>query len=403
MQAPPTTTPQPRILLLQTQSENAGAQEIARVLGKGLKQRGFDVSFGFFYRRTAGYDQAPGVFFAAPERPGGIGETLAMARNLHRHIKRISPDAVITFQHYGNVIGAPVARLAGVGTVIANLNTAKAILPRWVPIADWLLATLRIYSRVVANSIDTEADFRALPAPFGRHLMRIDHGFEPKLSRLSKAEARAALSLPASVTLLGMSARLHPEKNQGALIELLRRNQDWHVALAGQGPSRQALSEHAARAGCANRLHLVGELEPERVGLFLNALDVFTFTSLHESFGLAVVEAANAGVPVVSNDLDVLHEVLHTDDGPCALFADVSDIAAFEAAVVRALTDTALRTELVSRGKTLRGRYSVDAMTDGYVAALADLGVSPSTCAQHAGLPNWLAVPVGVGLNWPLG
>lgn len=374
----------PRILLLQTQAENAGAQEVARVLGAGLIERGFDVDFGFFYRRTLGYDNAPGVFFAAQERPAGLAGVIQMGRALYRHIKRIKPDAVITFQHYGNIIGAPIARMAGVKPIVANLNTARSTLPSWVIATDWLLAATRIYSRMVANSVDTEADFRALPQPFGRYLLRIDHGFDPKLSELSKADARKALFLPPDATLLGMTARLHPQKNQVALIELLVRNKDWRVALAGQGAWRQVLEARARAAGCHDRLHFVGELQPDQIGTFLNALDVYTFASLYETFGLAVVEAANSGVPVVSNDLEVLREVLQVDAGPCALFADVGDIGAFEAAIRRILSEPALRQELATRGKALRQRYSVDAMVDGYVAALGDLGVGLTAGATAA-------------------
>src|SRR5205085_1262808 len=94
------------------------------------------------------------------------------------------------------------------------------------------------------------------------------------------------------------------------------------------------------------RLHLAGELSPDAVGAFLSALDVFVFPTLAETFGLAVVEAAAAGVPVVANELPVLREVLAVDGEPCALFADANDTEAFAAAVARLLSAPGLRAAL---------------------------------------------------------
>ena len=139
-------------------------------------------------------------------------------------------------------------------------------------------------------------------------------------------------------------ARLHPIKNLAAAIRLLP-GRDWHLALAGQGAAREQLVDFARSLGVLDRLHLVGELPPSRIGDFLGALDAFVFPSLDETFGLAVVEAAQAGVPVVANDLDVLREVLAVDGEPCALFVDVSDTEAFARAVQQLIKDPDLRTQ----------------------------------------------------------
>ena len=111
---------------------------------------------------------------------------------------------------------------------------------------------------------------------------------------------------------------------------------------------------------------------------------MFVFPTLAETFGLAVVEAAQAGVPVVANDLEVLREVLRADDGPCALFVDANDTASFAAAVDRLLRDAALRATLIARSRGLEARYSVDAMAGRY----ADL-------IQAVSAGEWRAVLAG--------
>jgi len=114
-------------------------------------------------------------------------------------------------------------------------------------------------------------------------------------------------------------------------------------------------------------------MPPERIGDFLAALDVFVFPSQAETFGLAAVEAAAAGVPVVANDLPVLREVLASDGRPAALFVDAADHRAFTDAISRALHDDALRTDLISAGRGLQARYSVARMVDDYEQLLRSL------------------------------
>jgi glycosyltransferase involved in cell wall biosynthesis len=154
----------------------------------------------------------------------------------------------------------------------------------------------------------------------------------------------------------------------------------WHLAFAGQGSERERLEELARALNVAQRVHFTGELDTHRVACFLKALDVFVFPTLTETFGLAVVEAAQAGVPVVVNDIEVMREVLQTEEGPCALFVDANDTQAFAAAVERLLNDVALRATLTARSGGLAARYSPETMNDRYadlIRTLSRPGRSP--------------------------
>src|SRR5436305_10608007 len=94
-----------RILMIQTQAENAGAQEISRILSEALSERGFDVRQLFLFRRTSSFDDAPNTIFCADERPGGGRALARLIGKLVREVRRIRPDAVLSFQHYGNLFG----------------------------------------------------------------------------------------------------------------------------------------------------------------------------------------------------------------------------------------------------------------------------------------------------------
>jgi glycosyltransferase involved in cell wall biosynthesis len=359
-----------RVVLLQTQAEAAGAQEISRILGQGLEAKGYDVHHVFFFRRTAAFDQQPNTFFCAPERPTGLFGLVRMSVALVRHLKRLCPDAVLCFQHYGNIMGAVGAKLAGIEMVVANRTSAKSLVPRWAKWTDLMFGCTGLFKRVVVNSRAVEEEYSGYPRGYRSQMVRIEHGFATKTSSLSRAEARRSLDLHVDAILLGCVARLHPGKNLAAAIRLLPFDRDWHLALAGQGAEREQLLRLATDLGVADRVHFVGELSPDRISAFLRALDVFVFPTLAETFGLAAVEAAQAGVPVVANDLAVLREVLAVDGRPCALFVDAADAGTFADAVRRLLADKDLAMVLSARGRNLSKRYSLGAMVDQYAALI---------------------------------
>jgi glycosyltransferase involved in cell wall biosynthesis len=354
------------IALVQTQAEGAGAQEIMRILGAGLTARGYDVHYVFMFRRTAAFDAQPNTHFCAIERPNDLRSVFTMLRDLLRHLRALEPDVVLTFQHYGNLIGAAAARLAG-AAVIANRTSARALEPAWTRILDLAFGVTGLFDRVVVNSKAVADEYKSFPAIYRKRIVRIDHGFEPKRSDVSRDEARRRIGLPLHVPLLGSVARLHSEKNLGAAIRLLVSRPDWHLALAGQGEQRPLLEATARELKVASRVHFLGELSPERVAAFLRGLDVFVFPTRMETFGLAVVEAAQAGVPVVASDIEVMREVLMVDDKPCALFVDPDDTASFTSAVDRLLHDSDLRSTLIARAHGLAQRYSLDGMIERYV------------------------------------
>ena len=369
--------PPPRIVLVQTQAENAGAQQISRLLAADFVARGFDVRQLFFFRRTASFDASPDVEFCAMERPSGPLSLLRFVFSLYSRLRSIRPDVVVTFQHYGNMIGAPIARLAGVRRVIANQVSAAPMMWRPVVVADKLLGRFGAYDRIVVNSDHTQEMFEAYPAAYRKRILRIDHGFEDKTLSIAKGEARARLALPLGVPLLGCAARLHPLKQLDAAIAMLPLIEGAHLALAGQGVDLPRLAALARDLSVSERVHFLGELGPEKIGIFLAALDCFVFPSSAETFGLAPVEAAQVGLPVVANDLSVLRDVLSVEGEPCAIFVDARDPAAFAKAVRLVLDDAALAARLGAVGRRLKQRYPLSAMTDSYaqlIHALIDGG-----------------------------
>ena len=358
------------VLLVQTQAENAGAQEISRLLGAGLSARGHRVSNLFFFRKSDSFDEPPETFYCASSRPGNPVALLRMLWTLGGHIRATRPDAVLTFQHFGNVIGAGVTRLVSRAPVVAN-QVSSALSMSWpIRTADIVMGSVGFFDRITLNSKDMEREYSRYPQAYRSRMVHVPHGFEDKALILPKGAARQKFNLPPDRVLLGCAARLHPHKRLDAAIRLLPDEPSWHLALAGQGADEARLRQLADDLKVSDRLHLLGEIAPRQIADFLACLDIFVFPTQAETFGLAAVEAANAGVPSVVTDLPVLREVLSFEGKPTALFVDASDQAKLSAAVSRLLTDQALSDELQENAKGLRLRYSVDAMVEEYVQIL---------------------------------
>ena len=361
-----------RLLFIQTQAEAAGAQEITRLLAEQLSkpaisgQPEFEAHHLFLYRKTSGCDHFENAHFAADPRPQGISQNLAMLRRLSQLVRTIKPDVMLTFQHFGNVVAAPVGRLLGVPLIIANHVSPQATISRPVALVDKVLGIAGCYDEITVNSKATWLDYQGHPASYKRRLTYVPHGFADRTVSMTQQEARAKFGLPADVPIIGSVARLNAIKRIDLAIRLLPVMPDVHLALAGQGPEAPRLRALGAELRVSDRLHFAGEMPSSEIGAFLKSLDVFVFPTSGETFGLAPVEAAQAGIPVVSSDLSVMREVLQVRGEPCALFVDTTDTASFAKAVRAVLSDPLLRQRLSECGHRLREQHSLDAMVDGY-------------------------------------
>ena len=80
------------------------------------------------------------------------------------------------------------------------------------------------------------------------------------------------------------------------------------LVVVGQGPDREAIERAATGAGVADRVVLRGRVPDEELLAWYQRAALFISLSAHESFGLAVLEAAAAGVPVVASDIPAHRE-----------------------------------------------------------------------------------------------
>jgi glycosyltransferase involved in cell wall biosynthesis len=121
----------------------------------------------------------------------------------------------------------------------------------------------------------------------------------------------------------------------------------------------------------AERARLTGPLDAPVLRQILSERPVFISAALYEPFGLSVLEAAQAGCPLVLSDIETFRELWQG----AALFAPPRLASAFAANVNRIVVDADLREELRDAASRRAQDYSAGAMAEAmtaiYRAALA--------------------------------
>lgn len=123
--------------------------------------------------------------------------------------------------------------------------------------------------------------------------------------QVSREVARDYLGLPQDAWVVGNVGRLHPDKDQATLIRgfalaLPDLPAGSLLAIMGKGRLEASLKSLAVELGVAERVRFLGQVSNGRN--YFKAFDVFALTSDHEPFGMVLLEAMAAGVPVICSE-----------------------------------------------------------------------------------------------------
>lgn len=205
--------------------------------------------------------------------------------------------------------------------------------------------------RVIAISGATALDVqRYLHVPPGRidvvpHGVGTTAGGEPE----PEAVLRARHRLSDRRVVLSVSAK-RPHKNLARLFDAVAAIAPERrpiVVVPGYPTSYEAeLRKHAAAIGVLDDVRLLDWVSGPELEALYRLADVFVFPSLHEGFGLPVIEAMRRGLPVACSNRSSLPEVA----GNAALLFDPEDSRAITDAIERLLSDSAEASRLRAAG-----------------------------------------------------
>ncbi|WP_306329895.1 glycosyltransferase [Streptomyces venezuelae] len=263
----------------------------------------------------------PGAVAAGIQADGTPVTHLGMTGNrdlgalprLARFVRQGRYDLVHTHLYRACVYGRTAARLAGVRRVIATEHSLGETQIEGRPLSAGTralyLASERLGTSTVAVSPSVARRLTEWGVPAER-IRIVPNGIETDrfaFDAAARRRTRQALGLPEDAHVVGGVGRLTPGKRFDRLVRAVASVPDARLLLVGEGEHRTELLRVARDCGAADRVLLAGACEDPPAAAsagpslpeLLAAMDVFVSTSPDETFGLAVVEALAAGLPVL--------------------------------------------------------------------------------------------------------
>lgn len=235
----------------------------------------------------------------------------------------------------------------------------------YLELATWFNA--RVADAVMVDSTATQRDvagfYHIHPSKMRVALL----GPPPVLAVMESdvAQVRAKFDLPEGQPYVLHVGTLQPRKNLRRLLAALPTHALLLLA-GGAGWGGEDLQAEAVRLNIADRVRFTGYIDEREKAALLRGAAVYACPSLYEGFGLPVLEAQAAGVPVVCSNTSSLPEVA----GDGALFFDPENIPAITAALNAVLQNAAQRQHLIQAGHANVQRFSWHACAERVMNAI---------------------------------
>jgi len=254
-----------------------------------------------------------------------------------------------------------IARLAGVGRVVRTVHSSFSF--------DGALRFRRSFQRRIASQVlgvryvFISADVaQNEQTRFGTRGTLVNNfvderEYRPPQDGVERAAARSAMGVAPDEFAIVSVGRCSPVKRHGDIVRALRLLTDVGVKVrylhVGDGPEGDSELTLAGELDLVDRVSFLGVLDDPRTALI--AGDAFAMPSEYEGLGIAALEAAACGLPLVLYDSPGLREVV--DRGTCGLLA--RDVPSLADALRQLAGDGAARASLAIAGReSVLRRYS---------------------------------------------
>lgn len=222
----------------------------------------------------------------------------------------------------------------------------------------FFLRAIKYLSAITADGIITISEqskkdivqyFKILPESVAVAYLAVNHEEFHTADQGDRLSIRTKYDLPERYVLY--AAALLPHKNHERLLQAFKKIKDLAPGLklvftgaweAGQ----DTISNIISTLGLEQDVIMLGWIPFEDMPQVYRNAEMFLYPSLHEGFGLPILEAMASGVPVVCSRIEPLTEVA----GDAAFFVDPYDHSDIAHGMATVLKDAALREKLIEKG-----------------------------------------------------
>lgn len=315
-----------------------------------------DVLAPNFKRRLSGVTAT--VVRLVPRQAKSIA-IASVAPDLPDHVPQISIGALLTMSR-GGPSGARVWHARRNTEMLAGL-VLKHLLRKRLKLlftsasqrqhtgySKWLI---RRMDRLIATSART-ASYLDGPADVVLHGIDAE-SFRPPPDR---SALQRELGLPDG-PVIGCFGRIRAQKGTDLFVDCMLsclRERPGTAILLGRATQKhhsfeQDLKDRVARAGMAERIRFLGEVDVDKIAPYYQALDLFIAPQRWEGFGLTPLEAMACGVPVIATRVGAFDELVL--DGETGTLIERDDLSAMTRATALLLDDPALRAKMATAAR----------------------------------------------------
>jgi glycosyltransferase involved in cell wall biosynthesis len=350
----------------------AGAEQHLLRLLPALRERGVDARF--LGLDVAGTDAArmyerldeSGVPFEQVRCTVDVNPRMEL--ELVRALRRLEPDLLHTHLVHADVYGALAARLTRTPFVSTRHNDDRYQLGPFRYVDRAFASGAR---RLIAIS-DAVRRFLVASGLPDERFETIHYGLD-EMPALPSEVTPASAGVPVGAPLALAIGRLIEQKDHATLLRAFarvhERQPSAQLAILGEGPLRADTAALARELGLEGVVHLPGRLETRD---WLERADVFVHSSRWEGFGIVLLEAMLAGLPVAATRVSAVPEIIV--DGETGVLVEPGDAAALAAALEGLLADPERARALGEAGRQRAiGEFSVSRMADATLALYESL------------------------------
>ena len=165
----------------------------------------------------------------------------------------------------------------------------------------------------------------------------------------------------------------------------LQRNgvDNWHLTVIGDGPARQKVEDLFDEHGVGeSAVSIVGLKRPEQTKDILANSDMFVWPAINEAFGMALLEAQSAGLPVLAGDVGGVSGIVSS--GVTGWLVPVGDVVAFSDRLAQCLkADIAILRDVGAAGASKAAQHHTVRAAENLLFATINKVVSDHRASSH--------------------
>lgn len=368
------TTKKKKLLFIITKSNWGGAQRYVFDLATRLPKDHFDIVValggdGVLITKLHEHNIKT-ISIPSLQRDISVTKELLAFREIARIIQTEQPDILHVNSSKAGGIGAFLGRLYRVPRILYTahgwaFNEDRSWFYRcMVGFFHWVTIICSHTTICVSSALRAQMHW-----PWTTNKMVVIYNGRTTTTHLDREAARSVLlqKMPELTqyqhNLWGVSlGELHKVKRHDRVInataELIERHPSYRHIIIGDGEEYAALQALVEKQNLTDHIFFAGHID--EAATILTAFDLFTLTSRSEAFGYAVLEAAQAGLPIVATNVGGVAEIItHEKEG---LLVDPENQQALTCAIERLVQNTTERTALAQAAHIKGATFSLERM-----------------------------------------